>query len=184
MGMQHPLGVARGAGGVDHHRRIIGSGRQRLVRYGPCDQVLEGQDGGACSPCGDDRRQIGQIGGKRHDPVKPFGIGDNRLGPGITQAVGQRIVSEQGKQRQRDRGAFHHGEMGDQSGGMLGQKDRDPVAAPDPLRGQSSRQGVGGAFELAIAPKRPPALWIAMDDRHPIRCCGGPAVAAQISDVE
>ena len=178
MGMQRALRLAGGAGGVDHHRRIVGRGIDRR-------EIGRGA-----------RQQIGKAIVDRHDAGKfrhlaahavelgePLRVGDERLGAGILQAVGQRIGAEQDGDRQRDGAELVDRDMRGGDFRHLRQHDGDAVAARDAMRAQHIGEPVGGVAQGAVADRVLPPVGMDMQDGEPVRLVHRPAVADIDADI-
>jgi hypothetical protein len=55
--------------------------------------------------------EVGQRGAGTCKLLQPAGIGDQRPGAGILQAIGNRLVPEQDRERQRDRAELLDGDV-------------------------------------------------------------------------
>ena len=145
MAVQRALGRARGAGGVDEQRRIVGPRIDRLEAVGcPLDHVPE--------VLRDHGRELRQVEGG-HLPAA-FRVGDERLRAGMAEPVGQRFLAKEREERQRHCAELVGGEMGKPGLHALPQQHRHPVAAADARGGKRIGQPIGEPREL---PERPEA---------------------------
>ena len=185
--VQHALGIAGGAGGVDHHRRVLGSGVDRSGGGWASDELVEGEDGRAGRPRGDKGAERGQIGGgKRDDARQRGGIRDDGRRAAVEEAgSAARSSPKRVKSGNETAPSFHRGEMGDQHGGMLRQQDGDAVPAPDAAGGQGRGERVGGAPEAARRSMfSRGVIGMAVDDRDAVGRHHRPVVATGARDVE
>ena len=150
---------------LDHHRRVFGvrcdGGEAACIGR---DEVFEGHTGARAGPVVTIVARSGTSG--RHAMTR------SRASPrrltmtsrsGVRQALAQRILPEQGDQRQRDFGPASRREMGYQRGRYAVAARRPPVPHRRPAP-QRHGERVGGAPELAIGSRsgtaRPPWRWI------------------------
>ena len=150
MRVQRALGLAGGAGGVDHHRRIVGGGiDRREFRRRPRQQI--GKAAGAIA-FAVDRQHASEFRRLAANPVElgeALRVGEQRLGAGILQAVEQRIGPEQHRDRQRDRAELVDRDMGGGDFRRLRQHDGDAVAALNAMRAQHIGEPVGGVAQAS-----------------------------------
>ena len=185
MGVQRALRLAGGAGGVDHHRRIVGGGvDRREIGRGARQQVGESSPAPSPAPSSDSTQaELRHLAANLVELGEALRVGDQRLGAGILQPVGQRIGPEQHRERQRDGAELVDRDMGGGDFRRLRQQDRDAVAARDAMRAQHIGEPVGGLAQPAIgdgvlAPVRPH-----MQDGEPAGLARRPAVADIDADI-
>gem|GEM_PF-5472986 len=134
----HALGLAGGAGGVDHvgRRGGVGQGEQRGVgrRGDRCLVLVDAQLPFA--------RQVDQLG--------MAGLGDHHAEAGVLLHVLQALAREVRIQRHIGGTGLQHGQQRGQQVHAAAQAQADPLAAADAARVQQLRDAVGPGFELAV----------------------------------
>ena len=178
MGVQRALGLAGGAGGVDHHRRIVGGGiDRREIRRGARQQirkaVVDRNDAGELRHLSANAVELGEA----------LRVGDERLGAGILQAIAQRIRAEQHRDRQRDRAELVDRDMGGGDFRRLRQHDGDAVAARNAVRAQHVGEPVRHLAQGAVADGVLAAVGAHMQDGEPAGLLRRPAVADIDADI-
>ena len=133
MGMQRALRRPGGAGGVDHHRRIVRRGRDRrevgrsardgLVR----DRARPRPARRSTAPARG--RQVAADLGELGEPRR---VGDDGLRAGVLQPVAQRVDAEQDRERHRDRAELVDRDVAAATSGVCGSSiaTRSPRATP------------------------------------------------------
>ncbi len=183
VGVQRALRVAGGAGGVDHHRRIVGrrvGGLEAIARQGQQIFIAVGVRRFALD--GDPVAQVGDLvahGIHRRQPLGRADQGDRRA---VGQAVGEGVRPEQGEQRDRDRAQLVDGEMRLRRLEALRQQDADPVAGLNPQAHKRVRQAVGARTQILEADGAHAGIG-PLDQRRRVRRLRRPAVAAGLRDV-
>ena len=151
VGVQRALGRARGPGGVDEQRGVVGArrrGHEPLIAAR--QQVVEAV--GPAVPAGGghhnvpQRRQAFQY---RLDPGQCVVVHDHETGAAVTQPVFEGVWTEQAGHRNGYGAQLVRREVGHGSFGPLRQDDSDPVASSY----AEPRQGVGQP--VAQAPELP-----------------------------
>ena len=181
-----PLGWPGGAGGVDHHRRIVGrGGDRREIGRGARERLGKAERAVARSVDRQDELEVRQLALRDlGDLGEPLRVGDQRLGAGILQAIGERVGAEQDRERQRDRAELVDRDVDGRDLRRLRQQDRDAVAARDAVRGQRVGEPVRGLAQPAVADvlaRGRPAR--TCDEREPARLALRPAVADVDADI-
>ncbi len=184
MRMQRALRRPGGAGGVDHHRRIVGGcilGREgirsRLQKRGKAGRAIRLAVGR------DHQFQIGRSLAETCELLHAHGIGDQDLRAGILQPVGQRFGAEQQRERQRNRAKLVDRDMRDHRFRRLRQQDRHPVAATDTVRPQRVGKLVRQLHEGAKRHRLDTAVAVDMDNGRAMRVAYRPAIADIDTDI-
>ena len=183
MRMQRALGRAGGAGGVDHQRRIVRGGvaRREVARrarqhvgkiLGAIGSFIEREHEGEV-------RQLVADAGEARQPLR---VGDQRLGAGIFQPIGQRIDAEQHRKRQRNGAELVDRDMGGRDLRALRQQDGDAVARADAVRCEHVGKPVRGLAQRAVAHLLDVA-GVHVQDRNAPRIARGKRVADVDADV-
>ena len=110
-------------------------------------------------------------------------VGQQRLGAGILQPVGQRIRPEQDRDRQRDRAKLVDRDMGGGDFRRLRQQDGDAVAALDAVRAQHIGEPVRGLAQGAVADGVFAPVRMDVQDGEPAGLSLRPAVADIDADI-
>jgi hypothetical protein len=184
MGMQRTLGLPGGAGGIDQKGRILGVRieRREVVRR-RAEQPVPVEEHGAvlAGADHDDGLEMRQALAHRQDLGQLRDVGDDRRGFGVAQPIFERLLAEQGEQRQ------HHGahavsrEMTDRELGALAQEDADPIALPGAVGGERVGEPRAGGQKLAERPVVHAAVGVLDDQRQAIRLV---PLAHRAADVE
>ena len=182
--MQRTLGIAGGAGGVDHQRRVVSPAVDRREVIAFSFQQAREPFGLSIRAVGRDHQlelrqrllDLAELG-------EPGGIGDQRLRSAIAQAIGQRVGAEQCRQRHGDGAELIGCHMGDWHQPPLRQQDRDPVAFADATLAQRIRKTVRLRPQLAIADGHDRPVGLDLQDRDLAGIDGRPAVAAIDADI-
>ena len=185
MAVQRALGIAGGARGVDHHRRIVGAGidrrelrRRARQRFGEIESALthavDRQHAG----------KLGHLGAHLVELGEPGCISQHRPGAGILQAIGERIRTEQDGDGQRHRAELVDRDVRDGDFRRLRHEDGDAVAARDAVGGQHIGEPIGGLAQVSEADLVVPAVGPHMQNGEPARIGRRPAVADVDADIE
>ena len=129
-----------------------------------------------------DQLQARQFGA--HDLGEALHVGDQRLGAGILQPVGDRLGAEQHGERQRDGAELVDRDVDRGDLGRLRQQDGDPVAGPDAVGGERVGEFVRRIAQPAVADIVGLAVRADSDDRELAGLAIGPAIAYLDADVE
>ena len=184
MRVQRALRRTGGAGGVDHHRRIVGERVFRRECVGRLlQQRVESERAVGLAVDRHDQRQTGSAVAEPIELCQALRIGDQHLGAGILQPVGERFRPEQQRERQRHRRKLVDRDMRGHGLGRLRQQDRDPVAALDAVRAQRIGEPVGLRPQRAIADIVDAAVGMDMNDRGAAGLAHSPAVADIHADI-
>ncbi len=108
-------------------------------------------------------------------------IGDHRLGLGIGQTKLERLLAEQGEERQHDGAHAVAGEMAERELGALAQEHADTIARRDALGHEPIGQPRAGGQQLAERPGAHTAVGVLHDHRQ---CVSGMALAHRSPDIE
>ena len=184
MRVQRAFGLAGGAGGVDHHRRIVGGGIDgRELRRRPRQQF--GKAAGAVAFAVDRQHavKIRHFAANAVELGEPLRVGQQRPGAGILQAIGQRIRAEQHGDRQGDGAELVDRDMRGRHFRRLRQHDGDAVAALDALRAQHVGETIGGFAQGAEADGLFAPVRMHMQDGEPRGIGVCPAVADIDADI-
>jgi len=188
MAVQRALGLAGGARGVDHHRRVVGRrrdrrkirrrARQRLVKaLRAVASTIDGQNQPQVQRVALSTPYLGELGEARR-------VGDDDLGSGVLQAVSDRIGAEQHGERQRNRAELVDRNVDRRDLGPLRQQDRDAIAALHTVRRERIGQPVRGLAQPAVAHVLGAAVGTDCDQSQPAGIAVRPAVADLDADVE
>ena len=154
---QHTMGVQGAfrrtgrARGIDHQRGVVGRGgdgrelvsrarEHRVKILGAVRRAIDRQH----------ELEVGHGGAGARELFQSLGVGDQRPGAGILQAIGDRLVPEQDRQRQRDRAELVDGDVARRHRRSLRQQDRDPITAPDAM----GRERIGEPVRALRATRR------------------------------
>ncbi len=155
MGMQRTLGLACRAGRVDQQGRILGSGVDRGEAVGGGGQQAVPVEEGAAMRTGTDhdhRPEMRQAVPHGQQLRKLAHVRDDGRGFGIRQPVFDRLLAEQGEERQYDCPHAIAGEMADRELGALAQEHPDPVAPVDAPCAQRVGEARTGGQKLSEGP--------------------------------
>ena len=182
--VQRALGLARGAGGVDHHRRIVRPGRCGLEGTRPLrHQRVEAQGAGRRAVRRHDQPQRAELVADLAQLGKPGRIGDHRRRAAVGEPVAQRVDTEEICERHRDGAQLVDGKMAEQRLRRLRQQQCHPLAAGDPLRLQRIGEPGGRLVEPAIGPALDAAVLAKMQQRLALGRAGGKGAAGDVGDV-
>ena len=174
--VDHPLGIAGGAGGVVERKRVpfivrrpprelrIAARKERLVLDVP-DEVPARRVGIVHV---DDERPAFDLLERRADGRRELAIGDDRLRLAVLQDEGHGVRVEAGVDGVDDRAEHRDREGRLPRGGDVRRHDGDGVAAPDPARGEARGE------PAAAGPGLGPGLAaVAVDDGGALGIDGG-----------
>ena len=183
MGVQRAFRRSRRAGRVDHHSRIVRAGEtRREIGGGALQRLLEAYRAIARPIDRQNQLQARQF--AAHGLGKTVRVGDQRLGAGVLQSIGDRLGAEQHGERQRDGAELVDRDVDRGDLGRLRQQDRDAVAGRDAVRRKRVGEPVRGVAQPAVADIARRAVRIDRDDRELARLARREAVAHGDADVE
>ena len=184
---QGALGRAGGARRIEQDGRVLGARLDRLEGGG-----LAGQQGaprqhplvGEAYP--DDLPQRRAAIQRGQDIAAGAFVDHGHARLGVTQALLERVGTEQGGKRQDDGADAVDGHVGDHGFRPLAQHDGHAVAAAHPHADQPVGELVGGLGQAAVSPDLAVAGFVfGVDcDAPRVGGAGGPPVAACLGDVE
>ena len=154
MGVQRALGRAGGAGCVDQQRRIIG---RRVASLEVRPPALQCRPEAQCTrrwrvAVGDqDEPEVRQTVADGRDLVPVVGVGDQDRRATVVEAEIQRILAEQGEQRQGHQTGLVAGGVGQRRLQRLRQQDPDPFAFRLDMGGEHIGERIGPALDVVEA---------------------------------
>ena len=170
-------------------RRIVGRGRDRReIGRGARERLGKAERAVARPIDRQDQLEAGERVALRApdlgDLGEPLRVGEQRLGAGILQPIGERIGAEQHRQRQRDGAELVDRDVDRRDLGRLRQQDRDAVAALDAVRRERIGEPVRCLAQPAVAHVLRAAVLRHGDESELARVALGPAVADLDADIE
>ena len=193
MGVERALGVARRAGSIDDHGRVVGPRVHRLRRGpgrrfqgGPKIHPLAGALRLRTLTHDDQRFQFRKLRQDLLHQGQGFRLEQEGVGAAVPEPEQQGIPPEQDGERHRDGAQFVDGQVGKGRLRPLRHQHRRPAAALKPPRGQHARQFVGKFLEGAEGKGRRVARFVLVEERLALRQrrVGRVAVAHVGGDVE
>ena len=155
MGEHHALGVAGGAGGVQHREVVVrGDGHRRppIVAGAVAQLFIARPAGQGFGVTHRDQRQA-VVGGQPLDALVARAVGEHHPGAAVVQAVGQFLLRPPGVHRHRHRAQRRHRQNQDRQLRIIAHGDRHRVAL---AHAQVVGQGVSDAphlpAQLGVAP--------------------------------
>ena len=155
---QHAMGVQGAfrrtgrARGIDHQRGVVGPGGDRGEFAAARASTAWKSSAPSAAPSTDSTSsRSGSGGAGARELFQSLGVGDQRPGAGILQAIGDRLVPEQDRQRQRDRAELVDGDVARGHRRSLRQQDRDPIATPDAMGRERIGEPVRALAQRAVA---------------------------------
>ena len=127
--------------------------------------------------------EVGHGGAGARELFQSLGVGDQRPGTGILQAIRDRLVPEQDRQRQRDRAELVDGDVARRHRRSLRQQDRDPITTPDAMGRERIGEPVRVPAQRAVADLLHRAVGAHVEDGDTAGLAGGPAVAYVDTDI-
>ncbi len=143
-------------------------------------EVLDSFPGGRLR--GNDDFQMGELVLDLQDLLDVGGVGDDRFGLAVAQAVFQCIRPEKREEGNGDAANFINGDMGKSRLRALGEENPDPVAAFYAVRSQRVCQPVGKPLQVPESELLDFAFLIFVDQRQPVSFLG-PFIADVDPDV-
>ena len=138
VGVEHPLGRPRGAGGVDQQDRVFGAGVHGPKAFaGRPQQRIQLLD------------QHNPLQGRRFQARGGLAVGDRHPGAAVRQPEPQCVDAEAAGQRHRDQAGLVGADVSDGRLRPLGQHHRHPIARPQAEVGIDVGHPVGLPRQLA-----------------------------------
>ena len=194
MRVQRALGLAGGAGGEDHQRGIVRRhvGRRELIGRAR-DRLVQAERALARTVDREHQRELRQRRARFGELREPLRVGDDGFDAGVLQPIGQRIDSEQDRERHRDGADLVDRDVPGRGFRRLWQQHRDAVAARNAVRDQRIGKPVRGLAQPAERDLFGLAVRAHVEDReassdparpsgrtHRRRCCSARAPASGI----
>ena len=165
VGVQDALGQSGRAGGVVQLGGVVGSRVGHLVAVRRTAHRVVEVDVGVLLLAAHHEHPLDQ---PLRDAVAVGGIGDDRLGARVAQAVLDALVAVEDGHREQDRAALVGAEEDRRRLGQRGEQRRDAVAALHPDRLQHVGEAIGQVLELAEADPALVALPVLPDHREAV----------------